>query len=63
MIGINYVIDDKGRQVAVLIDLKTLGAMWEDFRDRLMSESRRTGKSISQEQYRASRAQRAWRSA
>ena len=31
MNGIRYVIDDKGRKVAVQIDLKKYGTMLEDF--------------------------------
>ena len=58
MTGISYVTDDKGRKVAVLIDLKTHGAMWEDFRDGLVSESRRKEKSIPYEQYRTARVKR-----
>ncbi len=58
MSGINYVTDDKGRKVAVMIDLKTHGAMWEDFRDGLISESRRKEKSAPYEQYRIARAKR-----
>jgi hypothetical protein len=41
MTGIQFVTDDKGRRVAVQIDLKTHGAIWEDFWDGLISESRR----------------------
>jgi hypothetical protein len=44
--------------VAVQIDLKTHGAIWEDFWDGLISESRRKEKSILYEQYRASRLKR-----
>jgi hypothetical protein len=29
MTGIQFVTDDKGRRVAVQIDLKTHGAIWE----------------------------------
>jgi len=58
MTGINYVTDDKGRKVAVMIDLKTHGAMWEDFRDGLVSESRRKEKSVPYEQYRTARTKR-----
>jgi hypothetical protein len=29
-----------------MIDLKTHGAMWEDFRDGLLSEARRKEKSV-----------------
>jgi len=40
MNGIQFVTDEKGRKVGVLIDLKTHGALWEDFSDGLISESR-----------------------
>lgn len=47
MTGIQFVTDEKSRKVAVQIDLKRHGALWEDFYDRLISESRRKeGKSI-----------------
>jgi hypothetical protein len=58
MTGIQYVTDEKGRKVAVLIDLKKYGAIWEDFWDGLVSESRRKEKDIPYEQYRASRLKR-----
>lgn len=58
MTGINYVTDDKGRKVALMIDLKTHGAMWEDFRNGLVSESRREEKGVPYEQYRTARAKR-----
>jgi hypothetical protein len=53
--GIQFVTDEKDRRVAVQIDLKKHGALWEDFRDGLMSESRRSEKSIPYEKYRANR--------
>ena len=31
MTGIQFVTDEKGRKVAVLIDLKKHKALWEDF--------------------------------
>jgi len=46
MSGIQFVTDQKGRKVGVLIDLKKHGAIWEDFWDGLTSESRRKEKSI-----------------
>jgi len=46
MTGIQYVTDEKGRKVAVQIDLKKYGAIWEDFWDGLVSESRRKEKGI-----------------
>ncbi len=44
MRGINFVVDEKGRRIAVQIDLKKHGALWEDF-DGLISESRRKEKA------------------
>ncbi len=58
MTGIQFVTDEKGRKVGVLIDLKIHGAVWEDFADGLVSESRRKEKGIPYEQYRASRLKR-----
>ena len=58
MTGIQFVTDEKGRKVAVQIDLKKYGAIWEDFWDGLVSESRRKEKGIPYEQYRASRLKR-----
>lgn len=55
MTGIQFVTDDKGRRVAVQIDLKKHGAIRKDFWDGLVSESRRKEKGIPYEQYRASR--------
>ena len=46
MTGIQYVTDEKGRKVAVQIDLKKYGTIWEDFWDGLVSESRRKEKGI-----------------
>ncbi len=59
MSGIQFVTDEKGRKVAVLIDLKKHGAALEDFWDGLISESRRNEKGIPYEQYRAKRLKRA----
>jgi hypothetical protein len=58
MSGIQFVTDDKGRKVGVLIDLKKHGAIWEEFRDGLVSESRRKEKGITYEQHRATRLKR-----
>ena len=59
MSGIQFVTDEKGRRDGVLINLKTHGAVWEDFADGLISESRRKEKGIPYEQYRANRQRRA----
>jgi hypothetical protein len=55
MTGIQYVTDEKGRKVAVQIDLKRYGAVLEDFWDGLISESRRKEKGIPYAEYRAKR--------
>jgi hypothetical protein len=61
MTGIQFVTDEKGRKTAVQIDLKKHRAIWEDFWDGLVSESRRKENGIPYEQYRASRLRRARR--
>ena len=53
MTGIQYVTDEKGRKVAVQIDLKRYGSLLEDFWDGLISESRRTGRGIPVEKIKA----------
>ena len=58
MTGIQFLTDDKVHRVAVQIDLKKHGAIWEDFWDGLISESRRKEKSVPYEQYRTSRLKR-----
>jgi hypothetical protein len=46
MTGIQFVTDSKGRKVAVQINLRKHGAIWEDFYDGLISEKRRKEKGI-----------------
>jgi hypothetical protein len=46
MTGIQFLTDEKGRKVAVQIDLKIHRALWEDFQDVLVSRSRRHEKGI-----------------
>ncbi|HXR26082.1 MAG TPA: hypothetical protein VN742_12015 [Candidatus Binataceae bacterium] len=58
MTGIQFLTDDKGHRVAVQIDLKKHGDIWEDFWDGLISEARRKEKGVPYEQYRANRARR-----
>ena len=47
MKGIQYVVDETGRRTAVIIDLRELGDLWEDFYDALISESRKAEPSVS----------------
>jgi hypothetical protein len=58
MTGIRYGTDASGRKMAVQIDLRKHGAIWKDFWDGLVSESRRKERGIPFEQYRASRLKR-----
>jgi hypothetical protein len=44
MTGIQFLTDEKGRKVAVQIDLRKHGALWEDFYDGMASEQRRKEK-------------------
>ena len=53
MSGIHFLTDEKGRKVAVQIDLKRYGARLEDFWDGLISESRRKERDIPFEKVRA----------
>ena len=41
MKGINFVTNDKGEKVAVIIDLKKHGELWEDFYDGAIAHSRK----------------------
>ena len=40
MNGINYVTNENGERVAVMIDLKKYGELWEDFSDILVAKQR-----------------------
>jgi len=53
MTGIQFVTDEKGRKVSVLIDLKKHGAVLEELWDGLISESRRKEKGIALEKIKA----------
>jgi hypothetical protein len=53
MTGIQFLTDEKGRKVAVQIDLRKHGALWEDFYDGVISEQRRREKGVSLETVKA----------
>jgi hypothetical protein len=53
MTGIQYVTDERGRKVAVQIDLKKYRELWEDIEDVLVSRSRRREKRIPLEKVKA----------
>jgi hypothetical protein len=46
MQGIHFLTNDKGKKVAVQIDLERYGEFWEDFYDALTLEQRRSDKRI-----------------
>lgn len=46
MSGIQFLTDENGRKVAVQIDLRKHGSLWEDFYDGLISEQRRMEKDL-----------------
>ena len=52
--GIRYVTDERGNKLAVQIDLSKHRAVWEDFQDVLVAESRRGEKSVSLDRSKAS---------
>ena len=47
MEGIQFVTNDKGKKVAVQIDLERYGKLWEDIHDQLVADSRANEKSVS----------------
>jgi hypothetical protein len=58
MTGIHYVTDEKGRRIAVQIDLERHRELWEDFEDALVAEERRDEATTPYEQYRSERLSR-----
>lgn len=53
MNGVQFVTDEKGRRVAVQIDIRKHKALWEDIEDVLVSRSRRQEKGIPLDQVKA----------
>lgn len=53
MKGVQFVVDDKGKKKAVLIDLSEWGELWEDIYDILVSHSRKDEPTIPWEQLKA----------
>ncbi len=50
MEGINYLTDDKNEKIAVQIDLRKYGELWEDFYDSLIAEMRKEEEKIPLEE-------------
>ncbi len=47
MKGIQYVLNDKDERVAVQIDLKKHGDLWEDIYDSIVADSRKNEERVS----------------
>lgn len=46
MEGIHFVTNEKGKKIAVMIDLERYGELWEDMHDHLVADSRAHEKSV-----------------
>jgi hypothetical protein len=44
--GIHYLTDENNQKIAVQIDLKKYGAIWEDFYEGLVAEMRKNEEKI-----------------
>src|SRR5947208_461448 len=53
MKGVKYYYDEEGEPIAVLIDLKKNPEVWEDFRDRMILDIRRSAPRESAEEVKA----------
>lgn len=49
MKGIRYLVDEKQEKVAVQIDLKRYGQLWEDFYDAVVAEARKDEETVDWE--------------
>ena len=52
MEGIHFVTNEKGKKVAVQIDLERYGELWEDFYDQLVADERKNEERIPLSQLR-----------
>jgi hypothetical protein len=50
MEGIHFLTDDQNNRVAVQIDLRKYGELWEDFYDVLVAQSRKDDEKVPLEQ-------------
>ena len=47
MRGIQFLVDENGEKIAVLLDLQEWGDLWEDFYDILVSRSRAAEETVA----------------
>ncbi len=53
MTGVRYVTDERGKRIAVQLDLAVHGDLWEDLQDVLVSRQRETEESIPLDEVKA----------
>jgi len=51
--GIQFVTDAQGRRVAVQLDLKEWGELWEDIYDNIVADSRKDEPTVPLEEFEA----------
>lgn len=51
--GVQFVTDSEGHKVAVLLDLKEWGELWEDIYDNMIADERAGEPSMSLEEFEA----------
>lgn len=49
--GVQFVTDTDGQKVAVLLDLKEWGEMWEDIFDNVLADERAGEESVSLDEF------------
>lgn len=53
MEGVQFLINEEGEKISVLIDLSEWGDLWEDFHDIMISRSRQDESEISWDELKA----------
>jgi hypothetical protein len=56
MDGLSYIVDEKGRKRAVVVDLNIHGELWEDVYDAMIAEERKAEERLSWESVRQGKA-------
>ncbi len=51
--GIQFVTDDQGKRVAVQLDLKEWGELWEDIYDNIVADARKGEPTMPLEEFEA----------
>ncbi len=51
--GVQYIVDEKGKRKAIVLDWEEWGELWEDLYDVLVAESRRDEPTIPWDELKA----------